>query len=100
MSSSVLLTADGAPVSETPHSRWEGLIPPKGSNPFFGWVDLAGEPATIRVEMIAAVAKDARTGRFMIILANAGVAPSISDNDAYLLLRRLGWSLEDKRHGT
>jgi hypothetical protein len=84
----------GLPLIATPANRWEGLVPPKGSSPFFGWIDLAGEPASVRVEFIAAVAKDARSGRFMIVMANAGVAPSISDGDAYQLLRRLGWSLE------
>jgi hypothetical protein len=90
-----LLTAGGAPVEETPQeSQWQGFIPPKGSSPYFGWIDLAGEPATIRVELIAAVAKDARTQRFVVIMANAGASPTISDRDAYLLLRRLGWTME------
>lgn len=92
----MLLDAAGAAVPESkPENRWEGLIEPKGSSPYFGWIDAIGDPVTIRLELVAALARNARTGRFVIILAQAGMAPDIGEDDAYRLMRRLGWSLKD-----
>lgn len=95
-----LITPGGAAVETiADNTRWKGLTEPKGSSPWFGWIDMAGEPATVRVELVAAVAKDARSGRFVIILSNAGISPSITDADAYRLMRRLGWTVENNDNG-
>ena len=88
-----VLDAGGVPAKP---SRWDGMQEPKGSSPYFGWIDASGDPATIRVDLIAAVARDSRTGRFVIIMANAGATPTITDQDAYRLMRRMGWTVEEK----
>jgi hypothetical protein len=91
-----ILDASGCATSAAKEaSKWAGFVEPKGSHPYFGWIDMAGDPATVRVDLVAGVARDARTGRFMIILSQAGMAPSISDRDAFRLFKRLGWTVPE-----
>lgn len=90
-----LLDAAGAPVPEPPkESTWYGMIEPHKGSPCFGYFDNQGDPVTLRVESIVALARDARTGRFVVVLSGAGFAPAMRDEDAHRLMRRLGWSTE------
>jgi hypothetical protein len=68
--------------------------PPHKGSPWFGWVDAAGDAHTVRLDLIAALARDARTGRYVILLTNCGAAPAMGDRDAARLMQRMGWSFE------
>lgn len=95
MSDAKLLDGSGAPVSRQDlDSRWSGVVAPKGSHPFFGWTDLAGDPVTVRVDAIAALTRDARNGQYVVILQNSVASPYLRDVDALRLMKRLGWSVE------
>jgi hypothetical protein len=93
----LILNATGAPA---PSSRWERFQPPKGSSPFFGWIDAAGDPNTVRLESIVTVAKDQRTGRWGIILSGCGMIPTIDEQNAFRLMRRMGWTVEGRKDGS
>lgn len=72
-----------------------GLTEPKGMSPFFGWIDPAGDPCTVRVEAIQAVLRDARTKRMVLLLENTPHAPALEDVDAMRLMRRMGWHVAE-----
>jgi hypothetical protein len=64
---------------------------PDDSNKFFGWIDFAGDPNTIRYEDIVGMVRDTRSMKMTVILKNCQYAPQISDTDAFRLMRRMGW---------
>lgn len=73
------------------------LEPPKGSSPWFGWIDPAGDPCSVKMDTISAVVRDARSGRFIILLQNTNMVPALSDEDAMRLMKRFGWT-ETQQH--
>lgn len=75
----------------------EKWLEPKGSSPYFGWIDDRGDSNTVRIEGISAVVRDARTGRYAILMANCPISLTIADTDAYRLMRRLGWTLQEEK---
>jgi hypothetical protein len=87
--SAAIVGPSGAPAAGP--STYE---PPKGSSGFFGWVDIAADPCSIRFDDIIAVLRNQQTGRFMILLRNCPLTPTISDRDAERLMKRMGWTKE------
>lgn len=74
-------------------SRIDITWTPPSKGAFFGWTDYLGDPATVRIDDIAAVVRDSNNGKFAIILRNCPFAPSIQDADAFRLMReKLNWT--------
>lgn len=90
MTATGIVSATGAPV--TGPATYE---PPKGSSPFFGWVDAAGDPSSVRYDDITALLRDSRSGRFVMLIRQTQFVPQISDRDAERLMKRMGWTKEE-----
>lgn len=85
-----IVSPSGAPA--TGPSTYE---PPKGSSPFFGWIDTGGDPNSVKYEKILATFRDSRTGRFVIMVEGVQQVVPISDRDAERLMKRMGWTKEE-----
>lgn len=78
-----LVNPTGSPVNS---SEWEA---PKGSSPYFGFLDSKGGFNTIKIESIIALHPNPN-GMFVVHLGTANMVMDASDG--FRLMKRLGWS--------
>jgi hypothetical protein len=79
-----LVSPQGAPVTS---GNWEA---PRGSTPYFGFMDDAGGFNTIAIESIGMVAST-NNGKFLVV-TKGGQQMTLPATEGFNLMKRLGWS--------